>query len=468
VQTPAVAERSDWTAPVRRNRPFRLLLAGSSVSMLGSRVTTIAYPMLVLYLTGSPVTAGWVAFAATAPSVLIYMPAGALVDRSDPRLVMLLSEFGRGIAIGTVAVTVAVGRPSISLLVGMAVIEEILEVFSTLAERRYVRCLVEPAQASSAQVRIEARTHAVVLAGRPLGGFLFEVDPLLPFFFDAASFIISVGALLGIRRERSAVSSLRHTAWFSFRTWEDILKFASKKLMPLTTGVPDRQLRDDIREGLTWLLQNRFARTAVTLSAVTTLICQALIMILLAAARSQHLSSLSVGIALAATGAGGVVGSVAASRWKTPAWCSWIQFQMCIWSVAFIILAISSGRFFLGTAIGMMIILGFSGALGNIEIDTYLMQHVAVTMQARVASVNRLISFTCCAIGPVVGGILVHRYGMRAAIFSLFVMTAALALISVINPSIRSRGSYAPGPLLSPEDGLASLPATASPVSPAA
>ena len=435
--------------------------------MLGSRVTTIAYPMLVLYLTGSPVTAGWVAFAATAPSVLVYMPAGALVDRSDPRLVMLLSESGRGIAIGTVAVTVAVGRPSISLLVGMAVIEEILEAFSTLAERRYVRCLVEPDQASSAQVRIEARTHAVVLAGRPLGGFLFEVDPLLPFFFDAASFVISVGALLGISRKRPAkwTNSWRHTAWLSYRTWENILKFTSKKLMPLTTGVPDRQLRDDIREGLTWLLQNRFARTAVILSAVTTLICQALIMILLAAARSQHLSSLSVGIALAATGAGGILGSVAASRWQAPAWCSWIQFQMCIWSVAFIVLAISSGRFFLGTAISMMIVLGFSGALGNIEIDTYLIQHVAVTMQARVASVNRLISFTCCAIGPVVGGILVHRYGMRAAIFSLFVMAATLALISVINPSIRSRGDYDPVPLLSAEDGL---PAAASPVTPTA
>jgi MFS family permease len=164
-----------------------LLLAGSSVSMLGSRVTTIAYPMLVLYLTGSPVTAGWVAFAATAPSVLVYMPAGALIDRWDPRRVMLLSEFGRGVAIATVAVTVALGRTTIPQLVVTAVIEEILEVFSTLAERRYVRSLVEPNQASSALVRIEARTHVVVLAGRPLGGFLFELEPIFPFPFDAVS-----------------------------------------------------------------------------------------------------------------------------------------------------------------------------------------------------------------------------------------------------------------------------------------
>jgi len=70
-------------------------MAGSSVSMLGTRMSNIALPMLALYLTGSPVAAGWTAFAATAPSFLVYMPAGALVDRWHPRRVMLISEFGR-------------------------------------------------------------------------------------------------------------------------------------------------------------------------------------------------------------------------------------------------------------------------------------------------------------------------------------------------------------------------------------
>ena len=49
--------------------------------MLGSHVTTIAYPLLVLRLTGSPFTAGCVAFAATAPGILVHIPAGALADR---------------------------------------------------------------------------------------------------------------------------------------------------------------------------------------------------------------------------------------------------------------------------------------------------------------------------------------------------------------------------------------------------
>jgi hypothetical protein len=51
------------------------------------------------------------------------------------------------------------------------------------------------------------------------------------------------------------------------------------------------QLKNDIHEGLRWLRQDRFARMAVTLSASTTLICQALIMILLANAHARHQSS---------------------------------------------------------------------------------------------------------------------------------------------------------------------------------
>ena len=93
------------------------------MSMLGSHVTSIAYPLLVLRLTSSPFEAGWVAFAALAPSILVYVPAGALVDRWDPWRAMLVSEIGRGVAIAAVAVTVGMGKPNVPLLTAAAVVE---------------------------------------------------------------------------------------------------------------------------------------------------------------------------------------------------------------------------------------------------------------------------------------------------------------------------------------------------------
>src|SRR5580700_9106709 len=126
-------ERTSRTGSIAGNQTFRRLLGASSVSMLGSHVTTIAYPLLVLRLTGSPFTAGCAVFAATAPSIFAYIPAGALVDRWNPRQVMLLSELGRGVAICTVAAALTFGKPIVALLMALAVIEGVLEVFSGLA-----------------------------------------------------------------------------------------------------------------------------------------------------------------------------------------------------------------------------------------------------------------------------------------------------------------------------------------------
>ena len=54
---------------------------------------------------------------------------------------MLLSELGRGLAIGVIAVTMAFGRPMVALLMTVAVIEGVLEVFSQLARRASIRWL---------------------------------------------------------------------------------------------------------------------------------------------------------------------------------------------------------------------------------------------------------------------------------------------------------------------------------------
>jgi hypothetical protein len=44
--------------PLRRNRDFQLLWGGQAVSLLGSQTSKVAYPLLVLAMTGSPAKAG--------------------------------------------------------------------------------------------------------------------------------------------------------------------------------------------------------------------------------------------------------------------------------------------------------------------------------------------------------------------------------------------------------------------------
>jgi MFS family permease len=415
MQTIAASKITSTAGSIRENRTFRRLLGASSVSMLGSHVTTIAYPLLVLRLTGSPFTAGCVAFAATAPSVLVYIPAGALVDRWNPRRAMLLSELGRGVAIATVAITLALGKPMVALLLSVAVIEGVLEVFSGLAERRYVGSLVQPNQVSSALVGLEARTHAVLVAGRPLGGLLFGIGPILPFIADVASFIYSVFSLIRIKVLKSP---------------DDVIE-SSRRLN-------GNGLMDEIRQGLRWIHEDKFARMAIISSSAGTLIFQALIMVFLGDAHGRQLPAPAIGMVLAASGVGGALGSVTASRLLARVNRYWIQIQAAIWVVGFSFLMYPAGRQFLFIAM-IMAILGFTGALGNITLDTHLMQNVDKEMLARVTSVARLASFAACAIGPVIGGVLVQEFGVQHAMSCLFFLALALPLLAARPPSTRGR-----------------------------
>ena len=403
--------------------------------MLGSRLTSIAYPMLVLTLTNSPVDAGWAAFAATAPSILVYLPAGALIDRLNPRTVMLRSEAGRGFAIVAVVIIVACHWRCVPVLIVAGVVEEVLEVFSMLAERRLVGCLSAPGQASSALVRVEARTHVVLLAGRPLGGLLFEFRPIFPFLADVVTFVVSVAALLGIKDQQTEDQSTFASLAKELPVGR-LRRAISRSAQP--PGGPAREwhIKNDIAEGLKWLGQHRFARAAMTLSTSTTLICQALIMAFIAQVHAQHLSSMTVGIVLAASGLGGVLGSGAASLLRIPSAHSLIKFQMLVWTAAFATLAFFGGESPVLLAVVIMV-LGFMGAMGNIEVGTYFANNASNKL-ARVASMDRLTTFAACAVGPVLGGFLFQCYGIRGTIYCLFGMIIVATFYSLAAPSMHA------------------------------
>jgi hypothetical protein len=402
------------TPQLRNRRDFLRLMAGSSASMLGSRLTTIAYPLLVLSLHGSAMTAGLAVFAANAPSVLVYIPAGAFVDRwDDPRRTMLLFEAGRGIAIAIIVASLLMSWVSIPLIIGVAIIEESLEVFAMLAERRYVRCLVEPVDASSAQVSIEARSHVVVLAGRALGGLLFGMMHALPFLADALSFVASVAALLGIGHGRKRAVRLIQAPPTEARSAEE-----------------DQGLASEVREGLRELFKDPFARDASLLSAGMTLVSQALIIVFLAAAHLGQVPTVLIGSVLAASGIGGLLGALVGKWVRTSANWSPLKFQPLIWAVMLAVLALS-GRWQLPAMALVMLVLGLAGAMGNVELDTYLVQKVPDKKLARVTSIEMLLDFAASALGPAVGGLLTEVCGTRHAVWFLCASTAPFAVLGL-------------------------------------
>jgi len=86
--------------PLRRNRDFLLLQSGLLLSSSGSQMTAIAYPLLVLALTGSAAKAGAVAFVRLLGMAVASLPAGIAADRWSRRRLMIGAHAVRAVAIG--------------------------------------------------------------------------------------------------------------------------------------------------------------------------------------------------------------------------------------------------------------------------------------------------------------------------------------------------------------------------------
>lgn len=394
---------------------FRILMVGSSVSMFGSRISTVAFPMLVLNLNNSPFVTGLVAFLVIIPSVLIYMPAGALVDRWNPRRVMFTSELLRGLVIASVVFSLIIFRSHVSIgfLISAMVVEEILEIFFTLADRRYLSRLMERDNVASRQAYVEVRSHAVILAGRPLGPFLFEISAFLPFLADALSFLFSAVSLAMIKDSGESA--------------EKFQRVRARRL------VGDIGLVEDIGQGYNWLRRDRRALRTMILMAATSLVAQALILMFLSEAHSDKLSVVAIGIVLAASGTGGAAGSILSRFLPGRIRHRWLPIQMVAWCVALVFLAIAGVLTIFWSAVAMLI-LGFTGAMGNIEFWTYLVSNVGDDMIAKVTGIGQMFFIGACALGPVLGGAAFQHYGSRGAIMILLGIMVLLAFFSLFAP----------------------------------
>src|SRR5262249_53278217 len=83
-------------------RPFLALAVAETLSISGTRLSTIAIPWLVLSTTGSPVETGLVAMAEMLPYVVAKALGGPLIDRSGPKRVAIACDAASVVAVGLV------------------------------------------------------------------------------------------------------------------------------------------------------------------------------------------------------------------------------------------------------------------------------------------------------------------------------------------------------------------------------
>lgn len=392
--------------PLRRNRDFRLLWSGQAVSELGSSISLIAYPLLVLALTGSAADAGLVGFLGALPFTLLPLPAGALVDRWERKRVMLVSDAARALILAVVALAVATERATIPLLAGAAFLEGVFSVFFGTAEPGSLRHVVPEPQRPAAIAQNEARSRAARLLGRPLGGALFGLGHTLPFAADALSYAGSFACLSAVRS-----------------------RFNDERT------APQQHILADIREGIGWLWRQPFLRACVLLVAGSNFMFQGFTLAIVVFARNEGASSAEIGLMLGGFGAGGLLGALAAP-WLQPRIPAWLVVVGANWVWAALvppILLVSHPYVIALFAAGM----AFVGPIWNVVIGSYEIRLTPDALLSRVASVSGLIAMGVIPFGSLVAGFLLDALGAEVTLILLSLLMFAIAVAATLTPDVR-------------------------------
>jgi MFS family permease len=403
----ALAEKAPTPpTPLGRNRDFALLWVGAGFTYLGLRVTALVYPLLVLWSGGSNATAGLVGFTALLPQLLVQLPAGAYVDRWDRRRLMLVCQLGCVLALGSLAVAVALGHLWLPQLFAVAFIEGSLMVVYQLAERSAVPQLVAREQLGSAYSRNEARTRGAAMLGQPTGTELFAVGNAVPLVFSVGAHIVSLVSLLGIRT-----------------------RFQAER------DAPPADVRSEIVAGLSWLWRQRFLRAVMLILAGTNMLFQMVVFAMLPLFRDEGLPKGLVGVVLACAAVGGLAGALTAARWMRFLSLRRILLAATVvWAVVTPLLAITHNLVAMGVLFAAS---GYVGGAFNVPAIVYVMRITPPDMQGRVSSVASLVSYGAMALGWGVAGFLLLIVTPRHGIGIIGALMALIAICAVLSPAIR-------------------------------
>lgn len=409
----AADETSSSRSRLYRNRDFMLLWAGQLISTIGTRVSGLAFPLLVLAITHSAAKAGLVGFMQTVPLVALFPFAGAIIDRGDRKRMMLVCDGTRALALGSIAATYLAGVLSFAQILAVAAIEGACFAFFNIAEGAALPHVVPKEQIASALAQNEARVQGASLAGRPLGGVLFGVSAAAPFIADAASYLASLIGIFFIRAPLRAPSRADRR--------EPLLR--------------------DVVSGFAWLCHEQFLRRVVFVAAFANFLFAALGLALIVRARNLGASPALIGVMLAFYGAGGIVGSLFAPA-VARRFGSWtvVSGSIWIWSLGTTSMIFIREPILLGVAASVMTAMN---APFNVVVGKYRYELVPNELMGRFQSAVHLIAFAAIPLGTLAVGLLLSSLGARGALAFLAALIASAAALATILPrkSLDSRSA---------------------------
>jgi hypothetical protein len=188
-----------------RSPDFRLLWSGMAISLVGDGIFLVAMAWEAYALWNAPAALAVLGIGMTVPTIACLLLGGVISDRFDRRRVLLVSDVGRALVVGVLAVLSLTGVLTFVELVVVVALYGVGTAFFTPAFEAIVPDIVPTVDLGAANSLDQfVRPLALRMVGPALGGWLVAwLGAGSAFAFDAASFAASACALSLLRAPRS-------------------------------------------------------------------------------------------------------------------------------------------------------------------------------------------------------------------------------------------------------------------------
>src|SRR5574338_420566 len=387
-----------------RQRDFRLVFTGESISLIGDQFHFVALAWLTLQLTGSGLALGTVLMIAAVPRAVFMLVGGALSDRFSPRTLMLVSNALRAVVVGIIAALVLTGNAQLWHLFVLAAIFGVVDAIFHPALNTIVPMLVPGRLLPPANALVQVMAQLSGLIGPAVAGIVVAAMQTGPaFVVDAASFAVAAGALVLVRGGRRAPAALHAT------------QAAESLLQTIRSGLAFAWNDPPVRALLLLNVAFNFAFTGPVSVGLP----------YLADTRFEG-GSIALGVMLSAFGAGAVIGAVLAGSLRHVPRLGRV--------VLLVAMALGVGQGLVGVAPNVWVALPIGAGIGlgvgflNVRVIAWLQVRTPEHLRGRVMSLIMLSSVGLAPFSLAISGAIIDL----GAVTAVFAIAGAIIILAAV------------------------------------
>jgi len=394
-----------------RSRDFTLFFAGEALSSLGNSMGGLAYPLMVLWLTGSALWAGVVGTLSQVAWFVAAVPAGVIIDRVDRKRAMMVCDVLFLLTYGTLGVLILGRHVTLPVVLVLVVIDGACSSFFQNAALTAIRHLVPRDRIAHASATTEARTYAIQLIGPPLGGVTYGIGRALPFLIDAGSYLAS---LLGLSLVRGSFQEERE---------------------PAAEREGGTSAVHEFLEGLRYVVRTPLVRAIVLVAAPLNFALNGAMFGIVLVLRQHGVAAGLIGTAETALAIGGLLGALLA-----PGLLRWIGALrlvqlICVLGVPLLVLIWPlSHSPVAAVPVG---VLTFFGPPLNAAVFSRLSGSVPDELQGRVMTAFMGCAMGMTALAPLVVGVLVHHWNAVGLVVGVVAVQAVASVTALTSKGIK-------------------------------